>query len=228
MFRISSLMERASFKEKEEEFESRLSLNSTEQLLPAGDNKINNETVCSKRKSALHLRKSILEFYRGLLLLKSYSRLNHTGFRKIIKKFDKVVTSSCHTFGFTICFSYLYPYSLHCFLHLLFPILGHLSVVQGNLYEKTRTEKGFFIYFNWFPHLGNRGSVDFTKIWSYLIVLLLEYLYSSFSRWRPPCSYGKIAASVRVFSPREKLSQIFLCVWYFVRIYRPFGDVSCL
>ncbi len=41
------------------------------------------------------LKVAIIEFYRGLDLLKSYRMLNRTGFRKMAKKFDKVTGSHC-------------------------------------------------------------------------------------------------------------------------------------
>ena len=46
----------------------------------------------TSRKRIEQLRRAYLEMYRGLLLLGAYRRLNKIGFRKIVKKFDKVNT----------------------------------------------------------------------------------------------------------------------------------------
>ena len=43
-----------------------------------------------QRKEVTFLKKSLLEFYRALLLLQNYQKLNYTCLTKILKKFDKV------------------------------------------------------------------------------------------------------------------------------------------
>lgn len=49
------------------------------------------------RKQAISQRKvqelklAFSEFYLSLILLQNYQNLNHTGFRKILKKHDKVI-----------------------------------------------------------------------------------------------------------------------------------------
>ncbi|CCC67902.1 hypothetical protein NCAS_0A13440 [Naumovozyma castellii] len=66
----------------------RETFNPEDQLL----NNLNNNTSSAKSsldKSAKLLSDAILEFYLFLQLIKSYRDLNVTGFRKIVKKFDK-------------------------------------------------------------------------------------------------------------------------------------------
>ncbi len=41
------------------------------------------------------LKLAISEFYLGLVLLQNFQQLNHTGFRKILKKHDKLARSDC-------------------------------------------------------------------------------------------------------------------------------------
>lgn len=41
------------------------------------------------------LKLAFSEFYLSLILLQNYQTLNHTGFRKILKKHDKVGTPNC-------------------------------------------------------------------------------------------------------------------------------------
>lgn len=57
-----------------------------------------------KKKEYYALRKSLLEFYRGLLLLKNFQKLNYTCLLKILKKHDKVWTACCLSLSFlTTC-----------------------------------------------------------------------------------------------------------------------------
>lgn len=42
-------------------------------------------------RSVSQLQKALMEFYRSLLLLQSYQKLNYTAFMKIVKKYDKVI-----------------------------------------------------------------------------------------------------------------------------------------
>lgn len=46
----------------------------------------------SKRKRE-SLKLALSEYYLNLALLQNYQQLNHTGFRKILKKFDKLARS---------------------------------------------------------------------------------------------------------------------------------------
>ena len=46
---------------------------------------------CSLFIRQKHLKHALLEHYRALSLLQSYKTLNRTAFRKITKKFDKVM-----------------------------------------------------------------------------------------------------------------------------------------
>ncbi|EIE82625.1 hypothetical protein RO3G_07330 [Rhizopus delemar RA 99-880] len=50
----------------------------------------NGEQRISYNVARSRLKKAITEYYRSLGFLKSYQELNETGFRKILKKFDKV------------------------------------------------------------------------------------------------------------------------------------------
>lgn len=50
----------------------------------------NGEQRISYAVARSRLKKAITEYYRSLGFLKSYQELNETGFRKILKKFDKV------------------------------------------------------------------------------------------------------------------------------------------
>jgi xenotropic and polytropic retrovirus receptor 1 len=45
------------------------------------------------RRKVQELKLAFSEFYLSLILLQNYQNLNYTGFRKILKKHDKVSTS---------------------------------------------------------------------------------------------------------------------------------------
>lgn len=45
-------------------------------------------------KSILQIKKALMEFYRTLLLLSNYQKLNYTAFIKILKKYDKITGNS--------------------------------------------------------------------------------------------------------------------------------------
>ena len=58
-------------------------------------------TVSSSGPSTTHksmhsIKLAFSEFYLSLILLQNYQTLNFTGFRKILKKHDKVVLSVCY------------------------------------------------------------------------------------------------------------------------------------
>lgn len=47
----------------------------------------------STRNKHHSLKKALSEFYLGLALLQNFQQLNHTGFRKVLKKYDKLAKS---------------------------------------------------------------------------------------------------------------------------------------
>lgn len=59
------------------------------------------KTILSPSKQDIPARKinelklAFSEFYLSLILLQNYQNLNYTGFRKILKKHDKVSTTHC-------------------------------------------------------------------------------------------------------------------------------------
>ncbi|KAK9727557.1 Xenotropic and polytropic retrovirus receptor 1 [Basidiobolus ranarum] len=54
------------------------------------------EEIASNEKALKHrLEKALLEYYRSVELLKNYKILNHTGFMKILKKFEKTAHWKC-------------------------------------------------------------------------------------------------------------------------------------
>ena len=52
------------------------------------------QTVRKVRKQRQVLKRALSELYLNLVLLQNYQQLNHTGFRKILKKHDKLTRSS--------------------------------------------------------------------------------------------------------------------------------------
>ena len=61
-------------------------------LLAVLANKRTKDLRSSKRKQE-SLKLAVSEYYLNLVLLQNYQQLNHTGFRKILKKFDKLAQS---------------------------------------------------------------------------------------------------------------------------------------
>ncbi|KAK9760435.1 Xenotropic and polytropic retrovirus receptor 1 [Basidiobolus ranarum] len=53
------------------------------------------EIAANQKDLKRKLEKALLEFYRGVELLKNYKILNHTGFMKILKKFEKTTSWKC-------------------------------------------------------------------------------------------------------------------------------------
>ena len=56
------------------------------------------------------LKRVVSEFYLNLILLQNYQQLNHTGFRKILKKYDKLLqsTEGSKMFKENVCKSYFW------------------------------------------------------------------------------------------------------------------------
>ncbi|ORY08265.1 SPX-domain-containing protein [Basidiobolus meristosporus CBS 931.73] len=53
------------------------------------------EIAANEKELKQKLEKALLEFYRSVELLKNYKILNHTGFMKILKKFEKTTNWKC-------------------------------------------------------------------------------------------------------------------------------------
>lgn len=64
----------------------------------------------STRSKHQSLKKALSEFYLGLALLQNFQQLNHTGFRKVLKKHDKLAKSSRgkELFKKTVCEAYFW------------------------------------------------------------------------------------------------------------------------
>jgi len=59
------------------------------------------------------LKLAFSEFYLSLILLQNYQNLNHTGFRKILKKHDKVyITIFCFMLLFHVLICYVTLYNI--------------------------------------------------------------------------------------------------------------------
>ena len=62
----------------------------------------------SPHKSSQDIKLAFSEFYLSLVLLQNYQTLNFTGFRKIMKKHDKVRWSSSSVEVLIICFFFIH------------------------------------------------------------------------------------------------------------------------
>lgn len=67
-------------------------------------------TVRKARKQRLVLKRAFSEIYLNLVLLQNFQQLNHTGFRKILKKHDKLTRSSRgkRVFAEDVCQAYFW------------------------------------------------------------------------------------------------------------------------
>lgn len=60
-----------------------------------GGKQASNKLQKEQSKTAQQLKLAFSEFYLNLVLLQNYQQLNATGFRKILKKHDKLTLNEC-------------------------------------------------------------------------------------------------------------------------------------
>lgn len=169
------------------------------------------------RKQRRVLKRALSETYLNLILLQNFQQLNHTGFRKILKKHDKLARSTRGkiTFENNVCKSYFWT-SKEVTKMLEKVEKSMIKLEDGN---RSRAMNRLRVPPLGTEHRRSHWTSYFAGLFSGLLILSIVVVCIAFSLWpEEPKSDPHLEPSLRGMR-----AGLLLCIWFYGFAVNTFG-----
>ena len=166
-------------------------------------------TVRKARRQRHALKRVLSELYLNLVLLQNFQQLNHTGFRKILKKHDKLARSTRGkaVFEEDVCHAYFWTSKIVTNMIVQVEKIMIQSLEEGN---RSRAMNRLRV-----PPLGSERkrshwSTFFAGLFCGMLLLSIVVLCIAFAMWPDDYSSPHLEPSLRAMR-----AGLVVCVWFF-------------
>ena len=172
-----------------------------------------NSRQASKQRRIL--KRALSETYLNLILLQNFQQLNHTGFRKILKKHDKLAQSSRGKtiFQTAVCRSYFWT-SKNVTAMMEEVERSMIQLEDGN---RTKAMNRLRVPPLGTEHRRSHWTSYFAGLFSGLLLLSIVVVCIAFSQW-PAGDYLHLEPSLRAMR-----AGLVLCIWFYGFAVNTFG-----